>query len=276
MGISPGSADIYTAQTGFQWVDITGMAPGPATLRGTANPYHCVREADDANNVTDAPREIPGVRAQAAEARTQAATPVAVQLAGEVVAPQVPARRSGTCTPSASGTFCYVYASADGPLEFKLAEPPAHGTVTIPATTGTQVSAGYTPDPGFAGEDRFTYTATDARGLVSRPVEVAVTVAPPPAASPAATAAPGASAAASLRLVRVGRRRGRWRVVVQASAPGLLAGRLDHAGHGRALTARRVAAGVTRVSLGRLRRGRYRVRLSLDGRRAGRVAFRVS
>ena len=42
MGLSPGGADLYSAQREFQWVDISGLAPGPATVRGQANPLHCV------------------------------------------------------------------------------------------------------------------------------------------------------------------------------------------------------------------------------------------
>jgi len=111
-------------------------------------------------------------------------------------------------------------------------------------------------------------------------VTVGVAVAPGravdgPTAAPPATAG-AATAHARLRVLRVGKRRGRWRAVVRASAPATLSGRLQHAGGSRALVARRVRAGVGRVGLGRLRRGRYRVRLYLDGRRAASVRFRAS
>ena len=38
MGLSRGGADRYSAQREFQWVDITGVEPGPAVLRGQAKP----------------------------------------------------------------------------------------------------------------------------------------------------------------------------------------------------------------------------------------------
>ena len=38
MGLSPGASDRYGSQREFQWVDITGVAPGPATLRGRGQP----------------------------------------------------------------------------------------------------------------------------------------------------------------------------------------------------------------------------------------------
>ena len=31
MGLSPGGGDVYCAQRERQWVDITGVAPGPAS-----------------------------------------------------------------------------------------------------------------------------------------------------------------------------------------------------------------------------------------------------
>ena len=62
MGLSPGGADIYTAQLERQWVDITGLDPGRVVVRGEANPLHCVLESNSANNDTQVTREIPGVR----------------------------------------------------------------------------------------------------------------------------------------------------------------------------------------------------------------------
>ena len=50
MGLSPGGADIYTAQLERQWVDITGLDPGRVVVRGEANPLHCVLESNSANN----------------------------------------------------------------------------------------------------------------------------------------------------------------------------------------------------------------------------------
>ena len=130
MGISPGGGDIYSAQRERQWVDITGLAPGPATMRAQANPLLCILESDAANNATSDARQIPGVRAAAVGASTGAAAPVGLALAGTVVAPDVPARRSGGCTPGASRS-CYVWASAAGPLSFRVVEEPSHGTVAL-------------------------------------------------------------------------------------------------------------------------------------------------
>ncbi len=278
MGLSPGGADIYSAQRERQWVDITGLAPGPAVMKAQANPLHCVLESNAANNSTSDARQIPGVRVAGSAGSTRPGAPVTVALSGTVVAPDVPARRSGGCSPGSSRS-CYAWATADGPLTFRVVGEPAHGTVALAPGGGLRADTTYTPAAGVAGDDSFTYVATDARGLTSGPatVRVSVTAAggtstPPPVITPAA-------AQARLTAVRVRRRRGRWHVDLRASAPARLAGRLERRLRGRRVThrlrSRRVAAGPARLALGRLARGRYRLRLDVDGTRAATAAFSV-
>jgi hypothetical protein len=275
MGLSPGGADIYSAQRERQWVDITGLEPGPAVMRARANPLHCILESDEANNSTSDARQIPGVRVAGTAGSTGAGTPVALPLSGTVVAPEVPARRAGGCIPGASRS-CYVWASAEGPLSFRVVGEPAHGTVALAPGGGLRAGATYTPAAGFAGEDSFTYVATDARGLTSSPATVRVTVA---AAAGIASRPPAITGRARLTSVRVLRRHGRWRVVLRSSAPARLSGRLERRARGRRVTyrlrSRRVAAGPARMALGRLAPGRYRLRLDIDGKRAATAAFRV-
>lgn len=55
---------------------------------------------------------------------------------------------------------------------------PIHGTVTV-APDGTVT---YTPDPGFVGEDSFTYTARDLAGNTSNVATVTIRVNAPPTA----------------------------------------------------------------------------------------------
>ena len=277
MGISPGAGDRYSAQTERQWVDITGLEPGPAVVRAEANPLRCILESDEANNETSDARQVPGVRAAGAQAAT-AGAPVAFALSGSVVAPDVPARRSGGCVPGQANRACYVWASAAGPLGFAVVGEPRHGTVALAGDGGLGATATYTPAAGFVGEDSFTYVATDARGLASAPAtaRVTVTASPPPAG-----AAPAPAIAPPVRLtgIRIVRRNGRWRVQLRASAPARLSGRLERRRRGRRATyrlrARRVGAGPARMALGRLARGRYRLRLFVDGRPAGTAVFRV-
>ena len=277
MGLSPGGADIYSAQRERQWVDITGLEPGPAVMRAQANPLHCILESDEANNSTSDGRQIPGVRVGDAAGSTGAGIPLTVGLSGTVVAPDVPARRSGGCRPGASRS-CYVWAQAEGPLTFRVVGEPAHGTVALAPGGGLRANATYTPAAGFAGEDAFSYVATDARGLTSRPATVRVSVAAAAAALPVLAGSP-AAVRARLTAIRVVKRRGRWRVVLRSSAPARLSGRLERRVDGRRinyrLRSRRVAAGPARMALGRLARGRYRLRLSVDGRAVASATFTV-
>jgi len=276
MGLSPGGADIYYAQQERQWVDITGLAPGPATVKAEANPLRCILESNEANNETTASRQLPGVRV------ADVSGGPSVALAGTVVAPEVPARRSGGCDPGSSRS-CYVWGSATGPLAFRVVGEPAHGTVALaPGADGLHAAATYTPDPGFAGEDSFTYVATDARGLASAPATARVRVDAPPVDGAAAAAEPAAvtaAPAARLSRVQVVKRRGRYRVELRASAPARLSARLERKrGKWRVvkrLRTRSVGAGPARMAIGPLQRGRYRLRVLVNGRVTARAGFRV-
>ena len=71
---------------------------------------------------------------------------------------------------------------ADGEtLSYEIVTPPAHGTLGDPGAGGGRT---YTPDPGFAGDDSFTFRASDGvdeSGLQT----VTITVTPPPNDPPA-------------------------------------------------------------------------------------------
>jgi hypothetical protein len=267
MGLSPGGADIYTAQLERQWVDITGLEPGRVVVRGEANPLHCVLESNSANNETKVTREIPGVRV------ADVSGGASVQLSGTVVAPQVPARRNGGCVPGAGSKSCYVWASAAGPLRFDVVREPAHGTVGLaPGADGLHAAASYTPQAGYSGPDSFAYVATDARGLVSKPATAYVTATAP--AAPAKKAAP----AVRLSRVKVVRRHGRWLLSLRGSASGRLSGRMERK-RGKWRVVRRFRSrildkGPNRFGLGPVQRGRYRLVLLVNGRVAARVRFR--
>jgi hypothetical protein len=279
MGLSPGAADRYASQREFQWIDIAGLRPGVYTLRATANPDGSIVESDTLNNQLVESRVIPGVLAAGVTAPQTDGSPLMLDLAGQVVAPHVPARRAADCDPDAASEDCYVWAAPQGPLQFRIVRPPGHGTVVISDSAGTRATAVYTPALGYAGPDSFLYAATDERGLQSVPalVEVEGLPAPGPAASEDSVTR---SLVAGLAL----RRRGaRWFAVVRLDAGARVRGRLERRGSPYALV-RRIrprlrAAGRRRIALGRLRPGRYRLRLrfaAVDGRRAAvRRRFRV-
>jgi hypothetical protein len=250
MGLSPGASDRYRSQRHFQWVDITGLAGGGYTLRGTANPAGYVLESDTTNNVLNQPRTIPGARAFPAAASTTVGDPVEVGLHGAVIAAEIPARRSGDCQPEADDQSCYQQVSEGGPLDFDLVSPPQHGAVTIVDDGALGATVHYSPAPGFVGEDSFGYTATDERRLTSPPATATVSVTRP--AKRAARRKPIAGAA-------VRRNGGRWYAVIRTRTSARIRGVVRYRRRlVRRLRARRLPAGRHRIALGALRRaGQY-------------------
>lgn len=247
MGLSPGASDRYRSQRHWQWVDVTGLPAGSYVLRGIANPAGYVVESPAANNVVDRQRVVPGTIAEPLVLRTAPGRAVSGRLGGTVVAPGIPARRSAACEPEPDSEECYVRVSAGAPLRFDVAQPPQHGQVSIGPGAGVH----YTPDPGFAGDDRFTYTAADERGLRSPPATGTVVVraaqsSPPPARR--------------LRLRRNGKR---LYAVLRVQATCRVSGTLRRRGRVvRTIRPRRLAPGLRRLALGAHdRKGRYVLRL---------------
>ncbi len=69
---------------------------------------------------------------------------------------------------------------SDTPLSLAISQPPAHGTVSIEASSaGPQVR--YTPSSGYAGTDSFGYVVTDTDGDSSGSATVTMSVVGPPA-----------------------------------------------------------------------------------------------
>lgn len=243
MGLSPGASDRYRSQRHWQWVDITGLPGGSYTLRGTANPAGYLLESDTSNNVIDQPRSIPGASVSAAGASTTAGRRVKIELRGAVVAPEIPARRSGDCLPQPNDEACYIRPGGDGPLDFALVRAPEHGKVTITDGGGLTATAAYTPGRGFSGRDSFEYIATDARGLTSAPATASIKMTKPRAARRRPIAG------AAIRRIR-----GRRYAIVRLRATTRVRGVVRHRKRTvRRLRARRLAPGRHRIALGALR-----------------------
>jgi hypothetical protein len=257
MGLSPGASDRYRSQRHWQWIDITGLPAGPYVLRGVANPARYVIESDTSNNVVDERRVVPGATASPLVMETAPGQPATGELTGTVAAPEVPARRSAACEPDPAAGGCYVSVSPGAPVRFAVAEPPQHGDVTIEAAGAGTATARYVPDPGFVGDDRFTYTVTDERELQSPPATVAIAV------RAAQQSAPRRAPASRLRLRRIGRR---WYAILRVHARCRVTGALRRRGVVvRRVGLRRLAPGRRWVALGTLRRpGRYVLRLRVE------------
>jgi len=176
MGISPGKADWYPAQTTDQWIDVSGLVPGDYTLTGTVNPFGYIDESDISNNTVSQTRTIPGAIANAVTVTARSGVRTTVNLSGSVVGPDIPARLSGSCRPTRTSTSCYIMQASTTQLTFAIASSPAHGTVSIRSQNGLTATATYTSNAGYVGNDSFTYTTTDTRNLTSLPATVQITV----------------------------------------------------------------------------------------------------
>ncbi|MBW3622530.1 MAG: tandem-95 repeat protein [Armatimonadetes bacterium] len=80
------------------------------------------------------------------------------------------------------------------PLAFTVVSPPSHGTLS-----GAPPTLTYTPEPGYAGSDVFTFNASDGK-LDSAPASVRLTVLLPRLTLSDATAEPGGAALLTLAL----------------------------------------------------------------------------
>ncbi len=175
-GISPHWGDLYGAQTSWQWVDVSGLRPGTYSLRATVNPAGYLDESDPSNNTVTVDRVIPGVVAPSRSKTVPAGGSVRFGVGARIISPGIPAVRDPqTCNPK-TDTSCYVTTTADGPLRFAVVNGPSHGTLTMLSHTDRHARFKYVPVAGYHGTDSFTYSATDARELVSRPASFSLVV----------------------------------------------------------------------------------------------------
>lgn len=161
MGVSAGWRDIYSSFLAFQWVDISDVAPGRYWLRADADPDGVIAETDEVN---------PG-------AYDTQATIVSGYRADPVAAGTVPALGPTPITLAAT-TFDDAHPGAPGPRQFQIVTPPAGGTLDrAPGTWFSGATVSYTPKPGFAGPDTFTFAARDSSTPFPRtPPSAAVTL----------------------------------------------------------------------------------------------------
>jgi hypothetical protein len=259
MGLSRGASDRYSAQREFQYVDVTGLAPGTYTLQAHANPDSQLVEADPSDDVHEEPRVVPGVDADPATLAATAGGVARVTVAARAVAPEIPARRSASCTPRATVESCYLRITASSPLTYAVDPGPSHGTASF---DGAQLT--YAPAAGFSGTDSLTYVATDGRGLRSVPATVSISVAPAPRDIVDPPPEVGARRLLKLgRVTRIAPRRLAVRLVCRAAASGACSGALEARIAGRRAGRRRFAG----LSAGHRRTVVLRLRRSAAGRR---------
>ena len=145
-GISPGWRDAYTSNLGFQWVDASNVLPGEYWLREEVNPEKVIQEEGVGSKVAYAKRPtiIPGFDALAQTTGTSAGEAETITLSSEAF--------EDSATPT-----------------YTIISQPQHGT--LGAVNGDQVT--YTPAPGYAGPDSFTFSAADPTSEFPRSPAVA-------------------------------------------------------------------------------------------------------
>jgi lysyl oxidase/Big-like domain-containing protein len=253
-GISPGWQDVYVARLPFQWVDVSDVAPGRYRIGAQVDPDDFVREGNEANNgptLAGASVTLPGYAALPGAATTKGPLPIAL------------------------GAAPY---GSPGPATFAIAAAPAHGTLSAPA--GTPLGAPqvvYTPKPGFAGSDSFTFAVRDSTNAFPRSASTATVTVTVPARARARRAAK-ARLLAKVRFAR----KGRFLVVrAQAKKTGMLRVRLVKGKRGLGACLKRAHAGrrfACRIKLRRRvssRGAKAVVTLLVHGKAAAVNTFRV-
>ena len=153
MGVSAGWRDIYSSQTAFQWVDVSDVAPGAYLIRSEVDPDGVIRESDETNAPANVPFTIPGWVAQPAAAVSYDGTPVSVTPRADAVG-----------TPGAGA-------------QFRVEDPPAHGTLSVAPGDWFTGAVRYTPAPGWPGSDSFTVSAREVGTSFPRsPARATVTI----------------------------------------------------------------------------------------------------
>jgi hypothetical protein len=138
-GISPGWRDIYRSNLALQWVDVSAVLPGEYWLREDVNPLGVVKETGGANVPVYSTEAtfIPGFNAVAQNVATGNEESKSIVLsAKEWRGPKEPALAAA---------------------RFAIASQPQHGTLSAIS----QGKVNYTPNPGFAGADSFTFSAAN-------------------------------------------------------------------------------------------------------------------
>jgi hypothetical protein len=146
MGTSAGWRDVYAKYLAYQWVDVSGTAPGQYLVASEADPENRIWEGGGAGEVNpptfaSQPVTVPGWTAQPVVV-AQSAAPQAIALS---------ARKFGV--------------QSDGNLRYRIVSAPAGGTLNVPVggsfDPATQTLV-YTPTPGHLTSDAFTFAAYSA------------------------------------------------------------------------------------------------------------------
>jgi hypothetical protein len=162
-GISRGWRDVYASNVTFQWVNASNVLPGEYWLREDVNPTGVIKEMVGGNKIAYAtsPTIIPGFDALAQATNARAGEPKTLTLTSQAW--------NDLSIPT-----------------YRVISQPQHGALS--AVNKNQVT--FTPTPGYAGPDGFSFSAADPNSPFPRSPAVATVSIGVIAGAPTPTLAP--------------------------------------------------------------------------------------
>ena len=158
MGISEGWQDIYSSSTTFQWIDVSDVWPGYYRIGQRADPNNVIVESDETNNglaLSQLSHVVPGYVARPEAVSVEPDAAVRFKL-------------------SVDEYFDDTNLEGGSPRTraHRIVTQPSHGSLDVGDTVTVIVDGAthqvftdewvtYTPDPGYAGVDSFTFVALD-------------------------------------------------------------------------------------------------------------------
>ena len=165
MGISEGWQDIYSFAAPFQWIDVSNVRPGYYRVGQRVDPDNIIVESDETNNglaLSQRLHVVPGYVARPETVRVEPDATVRFKLSADE----------------------YFEDGSPGTRAYRIVTQPLHGSLDVGDTVTLIVDGAthqvftdewvtYTPDPGYAGADSFTFIALD-KSLPRYPIDPVV------------------------------------------------------------------------------------------------------
>ena len=165
MGISEGWQDIYSFAAPFQWIDVSNVRPGYYRVGQRVDPDNIIVESDETNNglaLSQRLHVVPGYVARPETVRVEPDATVRFKLSADE----------------------YFEDGSPGTRVYRIVTQPLHGSLDVGDTVTLIVDGAthqvftdewvtYTPDPGYAGADSFTFVALD-KSLPRYPIDPVV------------------------------------------------------------------------------------------------------
>ena len=156
MGISEGWQDIYSFSETFQWIDVSDVQPGYYRIGQRVDPDNVIVESDETNNelvLTQRLQVVPGYVARPEMVSVEPDAAVRFKL-------------------SVDEYFDDTNLEDGSTRAHRIVTQPSHGSLDVGDTVTVIVDGAthqvftdewvtYTPDPGYAGVDSFTFVALD-------------------------------------------------------------------------------------------------------------------